>query len=154
MLLRGHQSVAHLICGCHWLLARNVKLNYKPTMVHRRVFPLRIDCQNKNKKVRVKIEKVSISVFWSNLHHTSCNYLRIIFINSLLFCCLATSCTFQTSPNSVYKKLKHWNLVDCVTILVVIIVKIEKCRSQCFDTTFTILVVIIVKIIFICSFLF
>ena len=31
---------------------------------------------------------------------------------------------------------------------------IEKCRSQCFDTTFTILVVIIVKIIFICLFFF
>ena len=32
--------------------------------------------------------------------------------------------------------------------------KIEKLRSQCFDTTFTIIVVIIVKIIFACSFFF
>ena len=32
--------------------------------------------------------------------------------------------------------------------------KIEKCRSQCFDTTFTIIVVIVVKIIFTRSFFF
>ena len=38
---------------------------------------------------------------------------------------------------------------SCVTILVVIIVKIEKFRSQCFDTTFTILVVIIVYTTFV-----
>ena len=32
--------------------------------------------------------------------------------------------------------------------------KCKKCRSQCFDTTFTIIVVIIVRIIFTCSFFF
>ena len=44
---------------------------------------------------------------------------------------------------------------DCNTLEgVECTLKIEKLRSQCFDTTFTIIVVIIVKIIFIRSILF
>ena len=32
--------------------------------------------------------------------------VMVIFFNAFLFCCLATSYTFQTNPNSVYKKIQ------------------------------------------------
>ena len=75
--------------------------------------------------------------FGYNLHHNRCNYRysNFYYLISLLMSFIESH--LSNKPKQCILQIKHWNVVYCVTIILVVIIvknlkKWKKLRSQCF----------------------